>query len=68
MRIIGNAAVREFKADYIAVSPKSAGSVEIAAIETDRFISGKTRTFSSFRSAKLAKKVPVKGLWEPHGS
>ena len=59
MRVIGNAAMRELRADAVVVNWSIA--------EPDLPEPVKVKTFSSFRGAKMAKKEPVKGLWEKHG-
>lgn len=64
MRVIGNAAMRELRADAVAVnwSKTVPAAMEVAKSEV------KVRSFSAFRRTQLANKTQTKGLWEKHGS
>lgn len=67
MRVMGNAALRELHAEYVPVDRNREAVVPVAS-KSVRFATAKVRTFSSFRSVKMADKVEIKGLWEHHGS
>lgn len=64
MRVIGSAALRELRADAVAVNWTKTvpAAIEVAKPEA------KVRTFSAFRSSQLPNKTQTKGLWEKHGS
>ena len=68
MRIIGNAAVRELRAESVAVNWNIAAPGAMVVAEPDLLATAKVKSFSSFRRTQTAKKTPVKGLWEKHGS
>lgn len=64
MRVIGSAALRELRADAVAVnwSKTEPAAREVAKSEA------KVKSFSAFRKTQLANKTQTRGLWEKHGS
>jgi len=72
MRVIGNAAVRELRADAVSVNWKTSQpdkqASEEGAKEHARYAAVKVKTFSSIRRGSTDKRKQVKGLWEGHGS
>lgn len=64
MRVIGSAALRELRADAVAVnwSKTAPAAVEVAKTEA------KVKSFSGFRRTQLANKTQTRGLWEKRGS
>jgi hypothetical protein len=71
LRVIGAAAMRELHAEAIPVNWETTPPAErtiIAKRQPDKIVySAKSKSFSSFRSAQIERKRPVKGLWEQHG-
>lgn len=75
LQVIGDAAMRELRADAVAVNWKtterSQVGTELSQVVKDgrgeQVASVKVKKFSAFRMQK-AKKAPVKGLWEQQGS
>jgi hypothetical protein len=64
MRVIGSAAMRELRADAVAVNwtKTVTAAMDVAKPEA------KVKSFSAFRKTQLANKTQTKGLWEKHGS
>lgn len=64
MQVIGSAALRELRADAVAVnwSRTVPAAIEVAKPEA------RVKSFSAFRRTQLANKAQTKGLWEKHGS
>lgn len=68
MRVIGNAAMREFRADAVAVNWSKDRQGAINSDKLALIAPAKERSFSSYRGARMAKKAPIKGLWEKRRS
>jgi hypothetical protein len=71
LRVIGSAAMRELHADAMPVNWKKTTPERTYTAKRDAGMvvvaSNKIKSFSSFRSAPVDGKRPVKGLWEQHG-
>jgi len=68
MNVIGNAAMRELRADGVSVNwNKTVADKETLMAQNQalmRTASAKEKTFSSFRKNPTSKTTQVKGLWE----
>ena len=71
MKVIGNAAMRELRADAVGV--KWDKTVEVKKTPTAQALAllqttpARKQTFSSFRKDPTSTKTQKKGLWEQHG-
>ena len=72
MKVIGNAAMRELRADAVSVNwdrtvavKKTPTAQAQALLQT---ASAKDKTFSAFRKNPTSTKTQMKGLWEKRGS
>jgi len=72
MKVIGNAAMRELRADAVSVNwNKTVAINKTPMAQTQALVqtaSAKEKTFSAFRKNPTNKRTQMKGLWEQQGS
>jgi len=72
MRVIGDAAMREMRADAISTNwSKTDSNIRVNTEkpkEQKQYVASREKTFSTFSKGQTDRRIPAKGLWERHGS